>query len=46
MGGAQSFGATKFVPRVKEAAFGAIVKAAERSSVALPLWESVRVFSG
>jgi hypothetical protein len=39
----KSFGATKFIPRVSESAFEAVVKAAERTSVAHPLWDSVRL---
>ncbi|GAA5867247.1 hypothetical protein JCM8547_003134 [Rhodosporidiobolus lusitaniae] len=38
----KSFGATKFVPRAPESAFEAVVKASERSSVALPLWEELK----
>ncbi|BGP16175.1 hypothetical protein JCM10213_001391 [Rhodosporidiobolus nylandii] len=38
----KSFGATKFVPRASEEAFAAVVKASERSSTALPLWEELK----
>jgi dipeptidyl-peptidase-3 len=38
----KSFGATKFIPRVPEAAFAAVVSASERSSVALPFWEELK----
>lgn len=38
----KSFGATKFIPRVPESAFEAVVKASERSSTALPLWEQLK----
>ncbi|GAA5915580.1 hypothetical protein JCM6882_006378 [Rhodosporidiobolus microsporus] len=38
----KSFGATKFIPRVSESSFEAVVKAAERSSAALPLWEELK----
>ncbi|GAA5840820.1 hypothetical protein JCM11251_001705 [Rhodosporidiobolus azoricus] len=38
----KSFGATKFIPRVSDHAFEAVVKAAERSSIALPLWEELK----
>ncbi|KAL8283979.1 hypothetical protein RQP46_005092 [Phenoliferia psychrophenolica] len=42
LGNFKSFGATKFIPRIPASVFGAVVKASERSSVALPLWESVK----
>lgn len=37
----KSFGATKFIPRVSDAALEAVVSASERSDIALPLWNSV-----
>ncbi|TNY19974.1 peptidase family M49-domain-containing protein [Rhodotorula diobovata] len=37
----RSFGATKFIPRAAQDAFAAVVAAAERSSVALPLWKEL-----
>ncbi|KAK4705199.1 dipeptidyl-peptidase III, partial [Phenoliferia sp. Uapishka_3] len=42
LGNFKSFGATKFVPRVPATAFAAVIKASERSSVALPLWEFIK----
>ncbi|KAM0749538.1 aflatoxin-detoxifizyme [Meredithblackwellia eburnea MCA 4105] len=42
LGNFKSFGATKFVPRVPESAFEAVVKASERSSIAVPLWDSIK----
>ncbi|BGP24644.1 hypothetical protein JCM10295v2_003562 [Rhodotorula toruloides] len=38
----RSFGATKFIPRVPEQAFDAVVKACHRSDVALPLWQELK----
>lgn len=37
-----SFGATKFIPRVDESAFEAVVRASERSTEALPLWDALK----
>ncbi|KAL7340779.1 aflatoxin-detoxifizyme [Rhodotorula toruloides] len=38
----RSFGATKFIPRVSEQSFEAVVKASQRSDVALPLWQELK----
>ncbi|GAA6015297.1 hypothetical protein JCM10207_008940 [Rhodosporidiobolus poonsookiae] len=38
----KSFGATKFVPRVSQDAFAAVVKASEQASTAVPLWEDLK----
>ncbi|GJN89397.1 hypothetical protein Rhopal_002377-T1 [Rhodotorula paludigena] len=37
----RSFGATKFIPRATPEGFAAVVKASERASVALPLWDEL-----
>lgn len=39
----KSFGATKFVPRVAESAFEAVISASERKDVAVPLWKTVGI---
>ncbi|BGP32071.1 hypothetical protein JCM10296v2_003850 [Rhodotorula toruloides] len=38
----RSFGATKFIPRVSEQSFEAVVEASQRSDVALPLWQELK----
>jgi dipeptidyl-peptidase-3 len=38
----RSFGATKFVPRVSQEAFEAVVKASERADLAVPLWNELK----
>ena len=39
----KSFGFTKFIPRIPEERFGAVVKASSNASNALGIWESVCV---
>ncbi|KAK4047987.1 hypothetical protein OIV83_005021 [Microbotryomycetes sp. JL201] len=38
----KSFGAVKFIPRVSQDAFEAVVSTSERSATALPLWRAVK----
>ncbi|KAM0787893.1 hypothetical protein ACM66B_003943 [Microbotryomycetes sp. NB124-2] len=38
----KSFGAVKFIPRVSQDAFDAVVSTCERSATALPLWRAIK----